>query len=173
MNASKGIVLCGKRFELGPKFSNKLMSRSIRSEDIENSFFWYLPWLIQDNARHPEDGLLFESKGFIANLIHKRYVRHIVGCNFSCFKEDFLRINGFDETFVLPSEGEDVDPSWRFRSAGIELKSCRNVANIMHLWHKKRFDDTQGSINREIMLTNQLTNEFFCKNGINKVMGCQ
>jgi GT2 family glycosyltransferase len=80
-----------------------------------------------------------------------------------------MKINGFNEDFILPSEGEDVDPSWRFRSAGIELKSCRNVANIMHLWHKKRFDNTLGSINREIMVKNVLINKFYCDNGIEKL----
>lgn len=167
-NAQKGIVLCGKRFELGPKFTDKVKRHELSLSDIEKNFFWYLPAMIRDNARHPEDGLTFKSHSFISRQIHKRYVRHIIGCNWSCYKEDFVKINGFDETYRLPSEGEDVDPSWRFRGMGIELKSCRNNANIIHLYHPKRFSAIEGDINKVIMEKHRLQNEFFCKNGIYK-----
>lgn len=160
------IILCGKRFELGEIYSAKVKKRELKVSQIEKNFLWYLPAFIKDNARHPEDGICFKPNSFLSNLIHKREVRHIVGCNFSCYKEDFLKINGFDETFILPCEGEDVDPSWRFRKAGIELKSCRNVANIVHIYHKKRFGQNEGDINRAIMENNQKTNTFYCKNGI-------
>jgi len=168
VSANKNTVLCGKRFEMGEGISQKIKNRDLKVSQIEKKFLWYLPLLIKDKARHPEDGLKFSPNGFISKLIHKRYVRHIVGCNFSCFKEDFLKINGFDETFILPSEGEDVDPSWRFRKVGIVLKSCRNVANIAHIYHKKRFGKKEGFINRAIMEENQRNNQFYCKNGITK-----
>lgn len=167
-NAQKGIVLCGKRFELGPKYTEKVKRNELKLSDIENSFLWYLPAMIRDKARHPEDGLYFNSHNFITRLIHKRYVRHILGCNWSCYKEDFLKINGFDETYCLPAEGEDVDPSWRFRGMGIELKSCRNNANIIHLYHPKRFSAVEGDVNKAIMEKHRAENAFFCKNGIVK-----
>ncbi|MCX6075024.1 MAG: glycosyltransferase [Campylobacterales bacterium] len=168
-NAQKGIVLCGKRFELGPKFTDKVKRHELNIRNIEKKFLWYLPSMIQDNARHPEDGLIFKSNSFISRQIHKRYVRHIIGCNWSCYKEDFLKINGFDETYRLPAEGEDVDPSWRFRGAGIELKSCRNNANILHLYHPKRFSAVEGDVNKAIMEKHRAQNAYFCKNGITKL----
>jgi len=167
-NAQHGIVLCGKRFELGPKFTDKVKRNELKISDIEKKFFWYLPAMIADDARHPEDGLIFKSHSFISRQIHKRHVRHILGCNFSCYKEDFLTINGFDETYRLPAEGEDVDPSWRFRGMGIELKSCRNNANILHLYHPKRFSAVEGDVNKAIMKKHIAENAFFCKNGIYK-----
>lgn len=167
-NAEHGIVLCGKRFELGPKFTDKIKSHTLSMSDLEKKFLWYLPAMVADNARHPEDGLTFKSHSFISRQIHKRYVRHIIGCNWSCYKEDFLKINGFDETYRLPAEGEDVDPSWRFRGVGIELKSCRNNANIIHLYHPKRFSAVEGDVNKAIMEKHRAQNAFFCKNGIIK-----
>jgi glycosyltransferase involved in cell wall biosynthesis len=168
-NAQKKVVLCGKRFELGPNYTNQVKQGELTIRDIEKNFLWYLPAMIADNARHPEDGITFASHSFVSRQIHKRYVRHIIGCNFSCYKEDFLAINGFDETYKLPAEGEDVDPSWRFRGAGIALQSCRNNANILHLYHPKRFGTTEGDINRAIMEKHRAQNAFFCKNGIIKV----
>lgn len=167
-NAQKGIVLCGKRFELGPKFSERVKRHELAIHDIEKKFLWYLPSMIADDARHPEDGLTLKSHSFISRQIHKRYVRHILGCNWSCYKEDFLKINGFDETYRLPAEGEDVDPSWRFRGMGIELKSCRNNANIIHLYHPKRFSAIEGDVNKAIMEKHRAQNAFVCKNGIHK-----
>lgn len=166
--SQKGIVLCGKRIELGEQFSLKVKQKKLKVSQIEKNFFWYLPSLIKDKARHPEDGVPFQHTSIIAKLVNKRYVRHIIGCNFSCYKEDFLKINGFDEDFILPCEGEDVDPSWRFREVGVELKSCRCIANIAHLYHKKRFGQNEGDINRAIMERNQKENIFYCKNGIQK-----
>lgn len=168
-NSQKKIVLCGKRFELGPKFTNKVKSNKVKLSDIEKNFLWYLPSMLLDNARHPEDGFTFKTHSFISRLIQKRYVRHILGCNYSCYKEDFLKINGLDETYRLPSEGEDVDPSWRFRGMGIELKSCRSNANVIHLYHKKRFSSVEGGINRAIMDKLYAENTFVCKNGILKL----
>lgn len=168
-NVQRGIVLCGKRFELGPRFTERFKRHELSIQDIEKKFLWYLPSMIADDARHPEDGLTFKSHSFISRQIHKRYVRHIIGCNWSCYKEDFLKINGFDETYRLPAEGEDVDPSWRFRGVGIELKSCRNNANILHLYHPKRFSAVEGDINKAIMEKHRAQNQFYCKNGIHKI----
>lgn len=167
-NVKQGIVLCGKRFELGPKFTERVKRHELSVRDIERKFLWYLPSMISDDARHPEDGLLFSSHSFISRMIQKRHVRHIIGCNFSCYKEDFLKINGFDETYRLPAEGEDVDPSWRFRGMGIELKSCRNNANVLHLYHPKRFSAIEGDVNKAIMEERIAQKAFVCKNGLYK-----
>ncbi|MDD5052468.1 MAG: glycosyltransferase [Sulfuricurvum sp.] len=166
-NAQHGIVLCGKRFELGSEYTDKIKNKTLTFKQLENHFLWHLPWMAKDSARHVEEGFHFSSGSFLSNIT-KRYVRYIIGCNFSCYKEDFLKINGFDETYKLPSVGEDIDLGWRFRGLGIELKSCRNNACMMHLWHKKRFDATQGDINNKILKANFDKNNFVCQNGIVK-----
>jgi glycosyltransferase involved in cell wall biosynthesis len=167
-NARQAIVLCGKRFELGEHYTARVKKHELSISHIEKNFLWLLPSLLIDHARHPEDGIHLKTGSFLSNLRHKRYVRHIIGCNWSCYKQDFLAINGFDETYRLPSEGEDVDPSWRFRGMGIELQSCRNNANVLHLYHKKRFSSIEGDVNKAIMKKFQAENAFFCKNGIVK-----
>lgn len=167
-NAEKNVVLCGKRFELGPKFTERVKNHELPLRKIEKNLFRYVPALLSDHARHLEDALLFRSHSLLSRMIHSRYVRHIIGCNFSCYKEDFLKINGFDESYRLPAEGEDVDPSWRFRGVGIELRSCRNNANIIHLYHPKRFSAVEGDVNKAIMQKRQAENAYFCKDGIVK-----
>lgn len=167
-NAQKGIVLCGKRFELGPDYTARIKEHKLSFAQLEKHFLWHLPRMAKDGARHVEEGFYFPSGSLLSN-VSKRYVRYIIGCNFSCYKEDFLKINGFDETYRLPSVGEDIDLGWRFRGLGIELKSCRNNACMMHLWHKKRFAEEEGIINNKILKANFDENRFVCTNGLVKI----
>lgn len=169
MQAEKKIVLAGKRVELGEKLTESIRSRKLSVSKLTKNYWFYAPKLIKDKTRHLEDILHISHKSFLAPFV-KKDVNYIIGCNWSAFKEDILAINGFDETYTLPSVGEDVDLGWRFRGLGIELKSCRHNANLVHLYHKKRFDNTQGEINNAILWKNHAQNKFFCDNGIVKVV---
>ncbi|QKF72662.1 glycosyltransferase, family 2 [Aliarcobacter faecis] len=168
MQAEKKIVLSGKRVELGENITNQIRSRRLSVSKLTKNYWSYAPQLIKDKTRHLEDILHISYKSFWAPFM-KRDVNYIIGCNWSVFKEDILAINGFDETYTLPSIGEDVDLGWRFRGLGIELKSCRHNANLVHLYHKKRFNNTQGEINNAILWKNHAQNKFFCENGIKKI----
>ena len=165
--ASKKIVLAGKRVELGEQITKEIRSKKLTVSRLTNNYWFFLPKLIKDKTRHLEDMLHVSYKSFLAPIIRKE-VNYIIGCNWSAFKEDILTINGFDETYTLPSVGEDVDLGWRFRGLGIELKSCRHNANLVHLYHKKRFDSSQGIVNNAILKKNFDANRFFCDNGIVK-----
>ena len=167
MQASKKIVLAGKRVELGDQITKEIRSKKLTVSKLTNNYWLYAIKLIKDKTRHLEDILHISYKSFLAPFI-KKEVNYIIGCNWSAFKEDILSINGFDETYALPSVGEDVDLGWRFRGLGIELKSCRYNANIVHLYHKKRFDSSQGIINNAILKKNFDANKFVCDNGIVK-----
>ena len=167
MQASKKIVLAGKRVELGDQITKEIRSKKLTVSKLTNNYWLYAIKLIKDKTRHLEDILHISYKSFLAPFI-KKEVNYIIGCNWSAFKEDILAINGFDETYALPSVGEDVDLGWRFRGLGIELKSCRYNANIVHLYHKKRFDSSQGIINNAILKKNFDANKFVCDNGIVK-----
>ncbi|MCT7601146.1 glycosyltransferase [Aliarcobacter butzleri] len=165
--ATKRIVLAGKRVELGENITREIRSKKLTVSKLTNNYWLYVIKLINDKTRHLEDILHISYKSFLSPYI-KKEVNYIIGCNWSAFKEDILEINGFDETYTLPSVGEDVDLGWRFRGLGIELKSCRYNANLVHLYHKKRFDSSQGIINNAILKKNFDANKFFCDNGIKK-----
>lgn len=159
-------VAVGKRSELGQEYSEKIYDEHLTIEEIAKHYIrWIIP-LHQDKIHHYEDGIY---SPLINTLTSSRHIRHIIGCNFSCYKEDMLAINGFNEDFIHPSEGEDVDITWRFRGLGIEMKSCRYIANVYHLWHKKGFGNTEGAINRAIMNENIEKQQFVCFNGIKKL----
>ena len=106
------------------------------------------------------------------NHSETKQMDHVMGAFYLVDRKVFEKINGFDETYVLPSVGEDIDLGWRFRGLGIELKSCKHNANLIHLYHKKRFDGTQRDINDAILKKNFDVNRFFCSNGIIKNKDC-
>ena len=163
-------VCAGKRVELGKKYSQKLFNQEISIDNLANSFIRKIISLHRDNVRHYEDGIYINPKGYIYNnFVQKKHINYLIGCNFSCYKQDIETINGFDEEYKHPSVGEDVDINWRFRAAGIEVISCRNIANVYHLWHKKGFDSTDGDINNQILKSNFDINRFVCLNGLKKL----
>ena len=97
MQASKKIVLAGKRVELGDQITKEIRSKKLTVSKLTNNYWLYAIKLIKDKTRHLEDILHISYKSFLAPFI-KKEVNYIIGCNWSAFKEDILSINGFDET---------------------------------------------------------------------------
>ncbi len=63
-----------------------------------------------------------------------------LGCNMAFFKEDILKINGYDESF----EGwgrEDDDLAHRLHRSGVEMRDVRFAAICFHLWHPENSRD--------------------------------
>ena len=163
-------VCAGKRVELGPKYSNKIIDGTLSITKLASNFIFKAISLHQDGVRHYEDGIYIKPTGFLYNnFVQRKHISYIIGCNFSCYKEDFEAINGFDEDYKLPSVGEDVDINWRFRASGTEVISCRNIANVYHLWHKKGFNSNELNINDQILNANRNINRFICLNGLKKL----
>jgi len=57
-------------------------------------------------------------------------------CNFSLWRDDFARVNGFDERYCGWGL-EDSDLAIRLIHAGIRHKSARFAAPVLHLWHRE------------------------------------
>lgn len=164
-------VLCGRRSEPGERFSTMLRNRSLNLHNYEKQYFRNFFALKKDQVKHYEEGIYLGSAHPIFHIVHvfSRKESHIVGCHFSCYKSDMIRINGFDEDFTMPTTGEDSDIERRMRLIGIRMKSCRNAANMVHLYHPKNFDgETAG---KTVALMNSKGDDPYCLNGLNQHMG--
>ncbi len=67
------------------------------------------------------------------------FIRHpskprLVGNNICIHRDDFERINGFDERFVGWGQ-EDDDISLRLRAAGVRLETVLDRTCSLHIWH--------------------------------------
>ena len=82
-------------------------------------------------------------------------------------KQAAYAINGFDEDYILPAIGEDIDLTWRFERCGYRLRSMRNMAVQYHLFHKENWHDQDENI--RMMNAKKEKNGFICKNGLNKL----
>jgi glycosyltransferase involved in cell wall biosynthesis len=130
-------VLSGRRVNLNEVISNKLRENKLTPYKLEKNYLTYFT-LMKDKTVKYEQGIYIKPNSFIYNKFIKNSKRNVslLGCNFSCFKDDFMAINGFDESYAGTAIGDDTDLDWRFRAYGCKLKSCKNVSNVFHLWHK-------------------------------------
>jgi len=128
------VCLTGRRVNLSEKITNQLTPGLIKKGFLEKN----TPKLVIDGlfgkSDYVEKGFYVSNK-FLREFLNKK-VRGLLGCNFSLYKEDLLKINGFDERYEAPSIGEDSDIQYRLELAGTKIKSLNNIAVQYHLYHK-------------------------------------
>jgi hypothetical protein len=59
----------------------------------------------------------------------------LAGGDFGVWRDDFVRINGFDERFVGWGQ-EDDDLGLRLRAAGVRLETILGKTHSLHVWHE-------------------------------------
>lgn len=160
-HARPGAVLCGRRVNLGPGHSARATPEAVRS----GRFARLTPALVADGllgrSAWVEEGFRTEN-GFLRRLLH-RGAPSILGCNFSVHREWLERINGFNEEYEGPGQGEDSDVGFRLTLAGAELVSLRNLAILFHLHHPAT---AVAAANRRIYERVVATREMVCRVGL-------
>ena len=73
----------------------------------------------------------------------------IRSCNFSLWRNDFVKVNGFDETFVGWGH-EDADFVWRLQRAGVKRINGYWSTEIFHLWHLEASRDRESANARRL-----------------------
>lgn len=129
-----GTCLTGRRVNLSEKITDTLSEEKIKNNFLENNFHLMILDGLFGNSDYVEKG--FYIKGSMLRDFFNKKRRGLLGCNFSLFKEDLLKINGFDERYEAPSIGEDSDIEFRLRLNGVQIKSLNNIAIQYHLYHK-------------------------------------
>lgn len=168
--AKKNAVLCGRRSEPGEHFSTLLKTEQLSIQKFVSNYVKNYFKLKRDKIRHYDEGLYLKPNSTVLQIIkffRRKKENHIVGCNFSCWKSDLEKINGFDEDFVLPTTGEDTDIERRMRHFGITMESCRYSANLIHLYHEKIFNPEISAKTEALMASKK--DIFICKNGLRKL----
>lgn len=62
--------------------------------------------------------------------------RSVRTCNLAVWRDDFERVNGFDERFVGWGY-EDSDLAIRLINAGVLVRRAGSAATVIHLWHRE------------------------------------
>lgn len=131
--AEPGYFLGANRVLLSAALTNRVLSRQV-SMHTWRVFDWILSWSRRDvNRLLP---LMELPDGPFRKWTPDRW-EGIKTCNLSVWRDDFIRVNGLDESY----EGwglEDSDLVIRLLHAGVKHKSARFAATVFHLWHPEQ-----------------------------------
>jgi len=164
--ASKNRILAGKRIKLNEALSKDLIIQKCTPDDVQRYLFKHFFGLRKMGFRFQEEGFFFDPDKLLGFLPRLRKMTQLKGCNMSFSRAAIQAINGFDEDYIRPAIGEDIDLVWRFEKAGFKLFSLRNLAVQFHLHHKENWFDQSENI--RMMQENQKANRYLCLNGIEK-----
>jgi len=151
-NAREGIYLQGSRTFLKRECSKK----TLKNKDISHPSIFSSCLENRLNAIR----LTFITKTFFSRT--NKNLKRVRSCNFSIFKKDIIRINGFNEDFVSWGQ-EDSEFVQRLYFSGVRRRNIKFSALQFHIYHK------QGkSNNQNISLLNHTIDKglAWCENGI-------
>src|SRR5690606_30189937 len=158
-------ILAGKRIKLGPHFSNELQHTAVTT--FQHRIPMRIRQLRKVGAQFIEEAIYLPLNPLSGAIIRKLGISSIKGCNFSCFKDAMLAINGFDEDYVRPAVGEDIDLVWRFRGMGYKIVSVKHFAVQYHLYHAESWNSQEENMN--MLRQKQSSRQYRCLNGIEKL----
>jgi len=137
-HAKRGYFLSSSYHKLPLELSNK-----VTDEDIISGRLFDLKWLRKNG--HPLSSrcieLVCKNNKLMANVFNnvsktgRRW--SFIGCNASCWRDDLLRVNGFDNTVLYG--GDDSELGVRLLNSGIKVKYIRCSAVVMHLDHERPY----------------------------------
>lgn len=130
--AKPGYFVNGSRVLLSPEFTEQVLAAV---ESISGRSVWY--WLRQRAIGHASKltGLLRLPDMQMRNKPAFSW-KGIRSCNLGCWRTDFERVNGFDESFVGWGH-EDADFVLRLHNCGVIRKNGFCATEVFHLWHKE------------------------------------
>ena len=124
----RGRVLSGRRVMLDSALTARLTLADVTGGRIERAATWWR----HTKAHDRRNGIYLPAAFGWRGGFSSRY--EILGCNFSLFRDDFLKVNGYDERIV--GRGlEDVNLRTRLLNAGIAVRSISQEALQYHCHH--------------------------------------
>ena len=133
----EGFVVAGRRVDLPAALSEGMSVGKVASPGFERKLVWPLLYAgIVRGEKHMENCIRIASPTLRRWFIRQRY-EGILGCNFSMYKSDLLKANGFDERYVNPGTGEDTDLEDRLVRLGIRPLVMNHYATVYHKKHRR------------------------------------
>ncbi|MBE0515689.1 glycosyltransferase family 2 protein [Sulfurimonas sp.] len=152
--ATKGFYIQGSRAILGDVLSKQILKNK---QIPQFSFF----------NKHIKNKLNMLRISLLRKYIcskSSQSLHAVRGCNFAFFREDILKVNGFNEDFTTWGR-EDSEFIQRLYHIGIQRKRVKFGAIQFHIYHKESSSNNHNDTLLENTIQNKLT---WCDNGINK-----
>lgn len=150
--AERNFIILGNRVKLNKDLTKRLLDYEINSLSFLDIMF---------NSERKR--LNFRLGSFCFKKFHFTG-RGIIGSNMSLFRDDIVKINGFNEDFKSWGK-EDEEFVLRAYNAGIRRKITFYSARALHLFHG---EEHRGTSEKNINLFNQARDNMLtsCQNGI-------
>jgi glycosyltransferase involved in cell wall biosynthesis len=154
--AMKNTYLQGSRVLLQPAFSNNV---------LKNKFF-NKPSFFSNDSKNKFNIIRFPILTLVLSIKKNQNLNRIRGCNFSLFKEDIIKVNGFNEEFKTWGK-EDSEFVQRLFNNGVFRRNLKFSGIQYHLFHKEGSSNSNniGLLNQSIK-----NKHVYCKYGIEKYL---
>ena len=153
-HAEKNTYLQGSRVLLSPQLTKNIL--------ISKKFI--KPSLCSKLYKNKLNSIRNIFLSHVIGYIKSTKLRGIRGCNFSLFKKDILKVNGFNEKFISWGQ-EDSEFVQRLYHAGIKRKNLKFSAIQYHLYHK---EGCSNSNNIDLLLQTIQSKSTYCVEGLSK-----
>ena len=128
--AETGCFVNGSRVLLGPALTQQAIKGSV--DLCSASRYAWIRWRLRGEANKLIHLVNWPDAPFRAEKAFRW--KKIRSCNFALWREDFMAVNGFDETFHGWGH-EDADLVLRLHNAGLVRKNGFCATEVYHLWH--------------------------------------
>ena len=155
--AERGFFVCGSRVKLSPEITARVLADSSFKPTLLN-----IPPSFAANSLRSR--LL---RRFLA-LRYGRKIDHLRGCNMAFWRDDLIRVNGFNEDLTQWGH-EDGEIAFRLHFAGVGKKSLKMGGCVYHLYHKEA---SRSGEQRHLDELERVKRERICRcdNGIDKYL---
>jgi glycosyltransferase involved in cell wall biosynthesis len=159
--AQKGVYIQGSRVLLQEKFTGSLFKANIFNK----------PAFFSNHAKNKLNMIRLPFFSFGIGFFKSTGLKRIRGCNFSIFKEDILKVNGFNEEITSWGR-EDSEFVQRLFNSGLVKKHLKFSGIQYHLFHNERVLNSQESAkaNNHILEGTIKKNLVWCDFGINQYL---
>lgn len=161
--AERGCFVNGSRVLLSERLSAQVLSRQINLPG-SSVWFWIKAWM-QGDSNKVLHLLVWPWRFF---RVKQGFTwRGIRSCNFGVWRDDFVTVNGFDETF----EGwghEDADLVLRLSHLGVKRKNGFMATEVFHLWHQENRRDRESS-NKNTVIQRMQTGQSQADRGLRQI----
>ena len=152
--AEKGYFVCGSRVLLG----RMATARLLRGVETHPALFKQdLSFLLNAFRSHT-------LRLYLANRYAKNSMLRIRGCNMAFWKEDLLKVNGYNEA-ITGWGSEDHELVCRLINNGVRKRTIKFAGIVFHLHHELHGTDNLSN-NRSILNETKVRKLTWCDKGI-------
>ena len=159
--AQKRVYIQGSRVLLQSKFTNNILSNS---EFKKPSFY------LKD-SKNKLNMVRIPFLSRVMSYFKSQNINRIRGCNYSVFKEDIIRVNGFNEEITTWGR-EDSEFVQRLFNTGVKKLNLKFSGIQYHLYHNERVHNSQEvAAANDYILENTISNNLKrCSLGIDNYL---